>query len=712
MRATAVLVVGLAAVWIVGLTPLSAAANPVLVVTSAANDGIHTLRSAITTANARPGPDRIEFNIAGAPPHVIAPTSALPSISGTLVIDGTTDPHFSSSTRIPVVVLDGNGVLDVSSGLEIASAAAGGSVVRGLRIVRWSQDGISVHRARGIVIAGNYIGTNGTADLGNASDGIRADGDSSGLRVGGPRAADRNVISGNESAQVEIAGSSGAVVQGNRIGTNAAGTTDPEPGHLAFGVRVVASPDVLIGGTGRGAGNVISGNQTAVDISGRGAVVQGNRIGTNAGGNAAVTNFFGIRIHESPDVLIGGPTAGARNVISGNTAWGIYAESDGVRIQGNYLGTDAKGSTAIPNGTGISLLGDGNIVGGSRTGAGNVISASGTGVSVQAGAGNLVAGNRIGTSADGTKALGNGDGIFIGFNGAHDSLIGGTAPGAGNVIAFSTRFAIAIGGDAAAQHETIRGNSIHDNAGLGIDMITCTCPGGTGITPNDADDPDIGPNGFQNFPEITAATTDADGTTVSGTLDSTPNTTFLIDVYASDEADDSGNGEGTVYLGATRTQTNASGDATFAEVFPLVGGDVVAATATPEDGPDAGSTSEFSASVPSTGSGGLRVAKAASNVNEGAGTVMVKVERVGGTNGPVSVAYATRDGTAKAPGDYAARTGTLHFSTGQSSRTIAVSIVNDTRHEPAERFTLRLLSADGAALGTPVTTTVVIAASD
>ncbi|MGH2709593.1 MAG: hypothetical protein ACRDH9_00100, partial [Actinomycetota bacterium] len=129
-----------------------------------------------------------------------------------------------------------------------------------------------------------------------------------------------------------------------------------------------------------------------------------------------------------------------------------------------------------------------------------------------------------------------------------------------------------------------RGNSIFGNDGLGIDLKN------DGVTANDMDDPDSGPNALQNFPVITSA--QAGTNNVQGTLDSTALTTFDLDFYHSAACDGSGNGEGTTFLQSTQVTTNASGDATFnLNLTPtLTAGDVITATATDPDG----NTSEFS----------------------------------------------------------------------------------------------------------------------
>src|SRR5439155_9607678 len=142
-----------------------------------------------------------------------------------------------------------------------------------------------------------------------------------GNTVGGTIASARNVISGNTSSGgVTIGGSaaSGNTVQGNYIGLNAAGTAAIAN---RGGVSVIGAPANTIGGTAAGAGNVISGNQfEGVFVFGpnANAVIQGNLIGTNPAGTAAIGNGFrGVFFQTSSGNLLGGTSAAARNVISG-----------------------------------------------------------------------------------------------------------------------------------------------------------------------------------------------------------------------------------------------------------------------------------------------------------------------------------------------------------------------------------------------------------
>ena len=135
----------------------------------------------------------------------------------------------------------------------------------------------------------------------------------------------------------------------------------------------------------------------------------------------------------------------------------------------------------------------------------------------------------------------------------------------------------------------IQRNSIYDNTGLGVDLR------GDGVTPNDPGDADAGPNDLQNFPVLGSALVTGGTTTVSGSLDSTADTTFVIDFYASALCDPSGNGEGQTWFGSVTATTDASGSVSFSPTFgvTLTDGNAVTALATSPGN----STSEFSACV-------------------------------------------------------------------------------------------------------------------
>ncbi len=137
-----------------------------------------------------------------------------------------------------------------------------------------------------------------------------------------------------------------------------------------------------------------------------GNVVVGNLIGTNALGQAAIANNIGVRIsHNAKGNLIGGSSPLARNIISGNTTYGVLIEgalTTNNTVQGNYIGTDRSGSLALGNtqgGVEIISGANGNYL------IGNVISGNaGGGVRITGSTGNTLLGNRIGTDAAGLRA--------------------------------------------------------------------------------------------------------------------------------------------------------------------------------------------------------------------------------------------------------------------------------------------------------------------
>ena len=130
--------------------------------------------------------------------------------------------------------------------------------------------------------------------------------------------------------------------------------------------------------------------------------------------------------------LVGGTTAAQRNIISGNQT-GVVLRSSNNRVQGNYVGTDPAGQSAIANQTGVSIeSGQSNIVGFTNGGAANLISGNDVGVAIKAGS-QRIAGNRIGTRADGFSALGNRIGVSI--TGGDSSVVGGSSVEQRNLIA-------------------------------------------------------------------------------------------------------------------------------------------------------------------------------------------------------------------------------------------------------------------------------------
>ncbi len=323
---------------------------------------------------------------------------------------------------------------------------------------------------------------------------------------------------------------------------------------VAYGLLITAGNSVVRGLTINR--SVYSG--VGISLSGKGGnLIEGDFIGTDASGSTAQLNFGddGVLIFQSPNNTIGGTTPAARNIISGNGGDGIdisgtSANTSSNLVQGNLIGTTASGG-ALGNGVdGIEINGSGNTVGGSAAGAGNIIAYNQfTGIGVSSSQETSILSNTITNNQR--------DGVLVGSGGQGTSILS---------------------------------NSLFDNSYLGISL-------GNGIspTPNDPGDTDTGPNGLQNDPVITSATTVADITTIVGTLNSTPNSTFHIEFFGNGTADSSARGVGQTLLGSIDVPTDPSGNGSF--TVPFAGTpNFVAATATDPSG----NTSEFSNVIATT----------------------------------------------------------------------------------------------------------------
>jgi hypothetical protein len=513
-------------------------------------DGVIGLREAITAANNTSGADAIHFAIpidgdpgcdVGSGVCTIQPGGlGLPTITQPVTIDGTTQTGFAGT---PVIEIDGSLADTNATGLAIN---AGSSTIRGLAINRFTTNSdIVMWAAGGNVVEGNFLGVDpsGTFNRGTTNSvHVYA---IAGNTIGGTTAAARNLISGNTNPGVALnAGASGNLVEGNYFGTDVTGTI--ALGNDGNDVVTLDSPDNTIGGTAPGAGNLVAG-------------------GLNP---------------DYASVGLGFPA------------------SIGNLVQGNLVGTDITGTVDL-GGASIGIYiaeGAGNTIGGTSPAARNLISGGdSSGVGIAVGTGNVVQGNLIGTAIDGLTPLPNASHGVLFYAGASDNTFGGRGPGEGNTIAFNGGSGADLRGDAGTGNEIVA-NAIFMNTGLGInacadfDLDTLSCNDATAVTPNDSDDPDVGANNLQNYPELTAVNTS--GTVVDGVLDSVPSSNFSIDLYASEACDPSGHGEGSSWLGSDVVTTNASGDAVFSITLatPAPAGSFVTATATDAGG----STSEFS----------------------------------------------------------------------------------------------------------------------
>jgi parallel beta-helix repeat protein len=502
-----------------------------------------------------------------------------------------------------------NAAPNAGQGILIA-AGARGNIIGGTNelarnvISGNSQYGVFItdSNTTGNVVLGNYLGTDPTGNkaLANGLSGIFI-GVANGNIIGSANPAGRNIISGNTEYGIYLTSTTNNVILGNYIGVNAGGESALGNGLSGVGIFSGAQSNYL-GGIGSGAGNVISGNQPyGIFISGAEVdnnQVLGNFIGTDAAGTGSPgTQQYGIGILAGASAnIIGGADPGARNVISGNLSYGLYISDPGTSnnfVLGNFIGPDVTGTAAIGDGgfgIGIWNNASGNFIGGTAVGAGNLISGNSGfsyGLAMGGVTGNVVQGNEFGTDLTGNNALANGFANVAIESGSTSNLVGGIGVGAGNVIAFSGGYGVVVY-DPDTINNSIRGNSIFSNAYLGIDLI------GDGVTPNHTGFL-AGPNDLQNFPVITNAYGSGTSTIVLGKLNSLSGGNFLIDVYRSYTADESGYGEGQFYLGTVNVTTDGSGNAPFAYTNSggNFAGQFITATATAANG----DTSEFSAAV-------------------------------------------------------------------------------------------------------------------
>ncbi len=347
-------------------------------VTTTADTGPGSFRQAILAANAAAGLDTIAFNIPGAGPHVIAPSTDLPGITSPVLIDGYTQPGAAlntagvgSNAQIRIVLV-GSGNSNVQSLYLLGGSA--GSTIRGLAINRFG-GGQIVALTDDCLITGNFIGTDPTGSIVYPSApgtryGIGVSGDR--CRVGGPTRAERNVLSGHSLYGVYV-GASNVIVEGNLIGTDRTGGA--ALGN-SCGVRIgtgSGGPPTLnarIGGQNAGVStprNVISGNtRCGIEVvSGEGHIIEGNFVGLAAFPLATIPNAGpGIRIDGGSDMRIGSATPGEiSNAIVGNDGPGVLvtgssaSTGQGVSVFGNAIyGNGGLPIDLAPGGaTGITL---------------------------------------------------------------------------------------------------------------------------------------------------------------------------------------------------------------------------------------------------------------------------------------------------------------------------------------------------------------------
>lgn len=549
-----------------------------------------TLRAAVEEANASPGQDTITFNIAGGGVPRIQfrdthdPLSGL-VITEALVIDGATQPGSGrvevAGGHTPGSACGGWGSFPGNAGRGLIVAATGaGSTIRGLVMHDFCAYAIALY-GNGTVLEGNYIGTNaaGTQGLGNGGIAITdPEGHAGWTGAGIFVESDGNRIGGTAHTAGVCDGTCN-LISGNNLTTGAAGWWSLQP----VGIKITGGHDNLI---------------------------VGNFIGPNLAGSAVpggARQRVGLLLDAAGLTVTGGAAPGERNLISGNEYHGIRIQYAGHNntIRGNWIGSNAAGAGLAggeQNGIRVDDSLDNLVVNNTFSGTdapGNF----GVGLYGSSSTGNVVRENLIGAAPNGTTPLGFHSGVLLetvkdnqvisntlaynryGVN--TESLSVGQNQVISNTIHHND---LGVWAWTDSRRLRISANSIHDNAALGIDLLEPDGP-----NPNDNGDTDTGANDLLNYPVLGFAMVTASGELrVEGSFESIAGShPYRLEFFANAACDLSGYGEGERYLGYMDVTTDVSGRIGFEYVRTGSGvarNQFLTATAIDQNG----NTSEFS----------------------------------------------------------------------------------------------------------------------
>jgi hypothetical protein len=438
---------------------------------------------------------------------------------------------------------------------------------------------------------------------------------------------------------------------------------------------------------------------SAIVIDGASGVnVYGNFIGTDATGTIAQPNGIGVFITGTANaVSVGEPSPAERNLISSNQV-GVFLgpATTGSAIDGNYIGTDITGMSALGSGTvGVAAEGNGhfirsNLISGHTTGAnasGVLLSNNATDFDVSV--------NRIGTQRTGVGSIPNRYGILLqpGPGTPVPIGIGYGDSSTANVIANSLADGVALrGGAPPALQIQILYNTYRNNTELAIDLND------DGPTANDPLDADTGPNALQNYPLLTSAVRSPGGAVqVNGTLHSEADEPYRIQLYFAASCGPSGAAEG-AFIEETDVTTDALGNAAFSFSVPsLPANGRVSVLAQNVDTLNTSELSECFAVVQES----AQLTIDDQTVAEGdAGTSLATftVTLTPASDLPVTVTATAVPGSATTPSDFTAAPQLLTFLPGQTTRTFSVTINGDTEAEGNETFAVVLSGAGNAAI--------------
>ena len=422
------------------------------VVTSTANGGAGSLRTAINNANNAVGRDTIVFNLGNSvAARTISLTTALPVINDTLMIDGTSQPSLpfgNSDAKIIVrAAVDnllglrlyadhcevyglyikgfGNSILfnvsELNTGTRIGAPEKGNVLSGG------SGAGISGFDLIGTVIQSNFIGidTTGLQPESNQGFGISVGSFLINGIIGGNNPLEGNTICGNAMGGIYIAGGDSLQLIGNKIGVTYLGNSISGNGGIGVSIGFVGDNEGYLVEN-----NVISGNgEGGIRISSDNSIVRNNLIGTDISGTQNFGNESGYGL------MIDGKFLEIKNnVVSGNLGHGITVNQFArqISIVGNKIGCDISGLNEIGNAEyGIEMIGDSSTIGGINDADRNIITVNSRGIALS-GDHVKILNNYIGLGSDGNSPLGNIEfGIYIANA---DNFEIGSASGNGNVI--------------------------------------------------------------------------------------------------------------------------------------------------------------------------------------------------------------------------------------------------------------------------------------
>lgn len=631
----------------------------------------------------------------------------------------------------------------------------GGSAVAARNVIGANAlDGIAIEgaTATGNRVLNNYIGFNQVGSLifflpNQNGVYLTAPGNFIGDGVSG----DGNTISNNHDNGILLSGSgtTGDTIAGNVIGLN------PDGGSAfsnAFdGIDIENAAGILIGGTTPGDRNTISSNNNGIVIdASTGTRVLGNFIGTGIDGVTALGNAVdGILIENAPLNSIGDVTSGAGNVISGNN-YGIVitgATSQNNSVRGNFIGTDLTSTANIHNevdGVLITAGASSNTIGGPVAGAGNaILNNVGAGVRLDDGVGNAVQGNSIfantagGIDLNASNNANNGQvaPVLTSVTPSDTvTIVQGTFQGLPNT-SYTLEFFANASQDApgVAQGQTWLGSYtvLTDTNGLfTIDQkLNTQVPAGQFITAT-ATDPQGDTSTFSNaLPAVPIAFQLSPATYTANETDGSVTITVqrvvgLAGSPGGAESVDYTVGGGTAVAGTDYTAT--SGTLFFLPTDPntksftipilnpgTVGGSVTTTItlSNPTNGATLGAASSATLTINDNALASIQVGSATASVNENAGTIAIAVSR-NSNLGTTTVDYATSNGTAIAGTNYTTTSGTITFNPGETTTTINVPILDDNVVTGPLTFTFALSNPSNGVLGATASTVVTVVNTD